>query len=346
MKSTESNTSTSTLPLVALIGPTNAGKSTLFNRLTGSWQAVTAKEESTTRDRVYGEVSWQGREFSVVDTGGLVDDKSELYQQIKSQMLQAVEEADLILFIYDARTGITPTDRQFLDSLRGKKELFLVANKVDTDKIENTTEEPSYLGFPVYKIAASTGRGVGDLLEDITKHYPHAVEPSSSTPIIALIGRPNVGKSTLLNKLTDTERAVVSPIAGTTRDVVTEKLQIAGKEFLVADTAGIRRRGKIEVGVENFSVKRALEAIKAAKMIIVLVDASIGTSRGDLHLIYYANELKKPVLVVFNKIDLVDDRSKVPFHHHIAKFDRILVSAQTGEGLDQISRWVIDELPK
>lgn len=341
---------TTELPLVALIGPTNAGKSTLFNRLTGSWQAVTAHEQSTTRDRVYGEVEWQATKFYLVDTGGLIetsrnlegesDNTSEIYQSIKAQTLKAVEEADLILFVYDAREGVSPVDRQFLDTLRGRKEVMLVANKVDSLQVENTMEEPTYLGFQVEKVAATTGRGTGDLLETICSKLPKTVIEPSKIPIVAIIGRPNVGKSTLLNALTQSERAVVSPLAGTTRDVVTEKLVIEDKTLLLADTAGIRRRGKIGVGIENFSVKRALQAINAASAVLVLVDSTEGTTRGDLHLIYFAHQLKKPILVVFNKIDLIDNPEKVLFHSHLDKFERVSISAKESTNLSSLVNWL------
>lgn len=335
------------LSLVALIGPTNAGKSTLFNRLTGSFQAITAREESTTRDRVYGEVEWQGQRLSLVDTGGLVDDKSQLYASIKQQMLTAVEEADLILFVYDGREGLRPPDQQFLDSLRPSKTIWLIANKVDTPSLDKSVKNLDYLGLPFYKISAATGRGVGDLLEAVNQTMPESASQGgavadnlSDEPIVAIVGRPNVGKSTLLNALTKSQRAVVSPIAGTTRDIVTARLTTGGKALLLVDTAGVRRRGSIDVGVEKFSVKRTLLAINHAKRVIIVVDAFEGTTRSDLHLIYYANELKKPVLVVFNKSDLLNDRPIV-FHHHIAKFDQAVVSALTGDGLEKVFDWLL-----
>ncbi|MDP3992831.1 MAG: ribosome biogenesis GTPase Der [bacterium] len=330
------------LPLVAIIGPTNAGKSTLFNRITGTPQAITAREESTTRDRVYGDVEWQGHCFTAVDTGGLVDDKSELYRGIRAQMFSAVEEADLILFVYDAREGLQPQDQQFLDKLRSTKTIWLIGNKVDAPTIDKQIDSLEYLGLPFYKISAVTGKGVGDLLEEVCKALPKSgnlAPVSGYEPVIALVGRPNVGKSTLLNALTKTDRAVVSPIAGTTRDIVTAKLTIGKKDLLLADTAGVRRRGKIDVGVEKFSVKRTLAAINFANIVVVIVDAQEGTTRADLHLIYFANKLQKPVLVIFNKSDLLGDRP-ITFHHHIAKFDQLITSALTGEGLGAVLEWI------
>ena len=353
----------SSLPLIAIIGPTNAGKSTLFNRITGSPQAITAHEESTTRDRVYGEVQWQDRRFITVDTGGLVDDKSELYQAIKAQMLIAVEEADLILFVYDARVGLQPADQQFLDRLRSSKTVWLVANKVDAPEVEKRVKDLEYLGLPFYKISAGSGKGVGDLLDEICKTLPgSAISPKSQAdvadarsstasrssrepradsfiPVVALVGRPNVGKSTLINALTNSNRAVISPIAGTTRDIVTAELEIGRQKVLLADTAGVRRRGKIDVGVEKFSVKRTLAAINYANIVVVITDAQEGTTRADLHLIYFANKLQKPVLVIFNKADLLGGKP-ITFHHHIAKFDQLTTSALTGDGLDRVLAWI------
>ena len=334
------------LPLAAIIGPTNAGKSTLFNRITGTPQAITAREESTTRDRVFGDVEWQNNQFIAVDTGGLVSDRSELDRAIKAQMFSAIEEADLILFVYDARVGLQPQDQQFLDFLRRGKVIWLIANKVDSTAIDQQVTNLEYLGLPFHKISAVSGRGVGDLLEAICRALPESaisqeLEANSDLidPVVALVGRPNVGKSTLLNALTKTDRAVVSPIAGTTRDIVTAELTLGNQKMLLADTAGVRRRGKIKVGVEKFSVKRTLAAINYANIVVVVVDAQEGTTRADLHLIYFAAQAQKPVLVVFNKSDLIGDRP-ITFHHHIDRFDRLITSALTGEGLDEVLNWI------
>lgn len=326
-------------PLVALIGPTNAGKSTLFNRLTGSWQAVTTKEESTTRDRVYGEVEWQGQTFTLVDTGGFADDDSDLYKRIHEQTIAAVNEADLILFIYDGGEGLNERDRVFLNKLRGRTPVWLIANKVDSFTREKKIERLADLGLPFHEVSAISGRGSGDLLEEICQFLPAFNAPKHKEPIIALVGRPNVGKSTLLNALVQEERAVVSPVAGTTRDVVTAELELDGRQFLLADTAGVRRRGSIEAGAEKFSVKRTLAAIEQASAVIVLLDAVDGTARGDLHLIYFAHELKKPILLVFNKIDLATD-DRVRFHHHLAKFDQVQISALKKENINQVAEWI------
>lgn len=328
-----------TLPLIALVGPTNAGKSTLFNRLTGSWQAITAREESTTRDRIYGEIEWQGSHFDVVDTGGLAEDESELYLKIKDQTLQAVTEADLVLFVFDAVTGLTPANQQFIKNLRQSKKVFLVANKMDSPKRRNELTTYDYLGLPTYAVSAIRGNGTGDLLEAIKHELPKVEPTESETPIITIIGRPNVGKSTLLNNLTASNRAVVSPMAGTTRDIVTEHLTLEGQDFLLADTAGVRRRGRVSRGPEDFSVKRALTTIARSKAVLVVIDASEGTTRGDLHLIYFAHDLGKPLLLVINKIDLVP-AGRIPFYKYLNKFPHVAVSALKGENTGEVLSWL------
>ncbi len=331
------------LPLVALIGPTNAGKSTLFNRLTGSWQAITAREESTTRDRIYGEVIWQGRRFDVIDTGGLAEDDSDLYKRILSQTLEAVNEADVIVFVYDGLVGMTPRDKQFVSKLRATKPVYLVANKMDSLKRHNETESLDYLGLPFFKLSGASGKGVGDLLEDLSKSLPRVEVDKSTEPIIALVGRPNVGKSTLLNTITKSDRAVVSPVAGTTRDIVTSQITIDGRDYLLADTAGVRRRGRIDRGPEDFSVKRTLAAISSARAVIILVDATEGTTRGDLHLIYFAHQINKPLLIVINKIDLVRDKN-VPYYKYLSKFPHEVISALNGENVEKILDWIRDNV--
>lgn len=344
MENPSTTTEAPVLPLVALIGPTNAGKSSLFNRLTGSWQAVTAKEESTTRDRVYGEVEWQGQYFSLVDTGGLVDDDSMLTPLIFDQMQKATEEADLVLFVYDAANGLQERNKNFLNQLRGKRKVWLVANKVDSIDRLHKLERLSDVGLPYYEVSANSGRGTGDLLEAICHELPRVSFPTHAQPVIALVGRPNVGKSTLLNALTNSERAVVSPVAGTTRDIVTEKITIGGREYVLADTAGVRRRGKIDRGPEAFSVKRTLTAITQADLVISVLDSTAGSTRGDLHLIYYAKELGKPVLVVFNKIDLLD-QPDITTHRHLSRFDQVAISAINKEGIEKITEWVTNNTP-
>lgn len=332
-------------PLIALIGPTNAGKSTLFNRLTGSWQAVTAQETSTTRDRNYGQIDWQGRLLALVDTGGWVEEPGELDELIAAQMETAVAEADLLLYVYDAPLGLTAKDRQFINRFRGKKTVWLVANKVDSFEREQKIDREDQLGLPFYQVSATSGRGSGDLLEALTKAFPYRKSDASKDHVIVIAGRPNVGKSTLLNALSGSQRAVVSPLAGTTRDVVTSRIELHGHPVVLADTAGVRRRGQIAAGAEKFSVKRGMTTLHQADAVIVVIDGTAGSTRGDLHLIYLAQQLGKPVLLVFNKSDLMTGRAMV-FHHHIDKFPHVIVSALTGDGLAKVGDWIVDRLVK
>jgi GTP-binding protein len=267
-----------------------------------------------------------------------------MYQQIHQQTLLAVEEADIVLFVFDAVEGMTPTDLQFLKRLRAKKIVWLLANKVDSHKRFETLSTYEYLQLPSFPVSATSGKGIGDMLEALSEALPKSENTIREQPIIALIGRPNVGKSTLLNALTQTDRAVVSPVAGTTRDIVTGSLKIDDKEFLLADTAGVRRRGRIEVGPESFSVKRTLAAISQANAVLVLLDASEGTTRGDLHLIYFAKALEKPILLVLNKIDLVPAK-QVPFYRYLNKFPNVAISAKDGENIEEILDWVRENVP-
>lgn len=329
------------LPLVALVGPTNAGKSTLFNRLSGGYQAVTAKEAATTRDRIYGLANWQGHYFNLVDTAGLIEDEDDLHALGRTQMEVAAKEADLILFVFDGRKGLDQTTKNQLNIFRKTGKLWLIANKIDVYEVEQKVKAEDHLGLPFYIISARTSRRVGDLLDAVITQIKAPTElPQLTKPLIALIGRPNVGKSTLLNALTQTERSIVSTIPGTTRDVVTGDLELEGRTFLLADTAGVRRRGKIEVGPEMFSLKRTVSAVAEASAVIILIDAVEGTTRGDLHLLDFAKQLKKPILLVFNKSDLLGESGFTKIHPFLQKYDQVGISALNQEGLDQIIAWI------
>ena len=347
MSPEKDNLTSNNLPLVALVGPTNAGKSTLFNRLTGGYQAVTAKEEATTRDRVYGLGNWQNRYFNLVDTAGLVDETGGLHALSREQMEVAAKEADLILFAYDGRGGLTQAIKDQLNIFRKTGRVWLVANKVDSYEVEEKLKSEDHLGLPFYVISARTGRRVGDLADDlIEKLKAPTTLPKHNKPMIALLGRPNVGKSTLLNALTETDRAIVSTIPGTTRDVVTANLEIDGDDYLVADTAGVRRRGKIVVGAELFSLKRTANAIAESDAVLILIDAAEGTTRGDLHMLDFAKDLRKPILLVFNKADLLDESGFTKMHPFLQKYDQVSISALNRTGLEQIIDWIKEKTKK
>jgi GTPase len=321
------------LPLVAIVGRPNVGKSTLFNHLTGSRRAIVGDEPGITRDRLYGEVEWRGREFRVVDTGGIVpEDKDLIPSEIFRQAKVALEEAAAIVMVVDARTEIAGPDRELARLLaRTGKPLFLAVNKVDSDKQESLLGEFHSLGvMNVFPISAEHGRGVDDLLDDIlpvlpasskaTAEYaeiaekdadeesPAAVEPHEIG--VAIIGHPNVGKSTLLNRLTGTERAIVSPVAGTTRDSIDEVIKYKGRAIRFVDTAGIRRKGKTKLMAEKLSVVMARKNIEEADIVLLLIDATEGVSGLDANIAGYAHESGRSVIILVNKWDLVASGEK------------------------------------
>ena len=329
-------------PTIVLVGFTNVGKSTLFNRLLGRQIAVTALEENTTRDRIIGDAEWQNKQFTLVDTGGLLDDKNSFSDLILKQTDKAIADADIILFVFNGREKITPNENRLISQLRKTKNIWLVANKIDSIQILEKTTDYKFLGLPFYQISALSGKGVGDLVEDLTKNITHEeLNDNQDLPLISIVGRPNVGKSTLMNALIKDERSVVSDIPGTTRDPVLGKLQLKNNQFQIADTAGVRRRGKIEVGIEKFSVERTEKTIEQSKVVIVVIDAIEGFTRGDLHLIFKARDLKKPVLIAVNKMDLKPDFSP---NRHVKNVEVVAISAKEQIGLENIKTWLSKNL--
>ncbi len=320
-------------PLVAIVGRPNVGKSTLFNHLTGSRRAIVGDEPGITRDRLYGEAEWRGREFRVVDTGGIVpDDKDFIPSEIFRQAKVAFEEASAIVMVVDARTEIAGPDRELARLLaRTGKPLFLAVNKMDSDKQDSLLGEFHSLGIRnVFPISAEHGRGVDDLLDAILLVLPagakaaaeHAEvaersesEASSASDEpheikVAIIGHPNVGKSTLLNRLTGKERAIVSAIAGTTRDSIDEVIQYKGRKIRFVDTAGIRRKGKTKLMAEKLSVVMARKNIEDADIVLFMVDATEGVSDLDASIAGYAHESGRSVIILVNKWDLVASGEK------------------------------------
>ncbi|MGD0416980.1 MAG: ribosome biogenesis GTPase Der [Terriglobales bacterium] len=328
-------------PLVAIVGRPNVGKSTLFNHLTGSRRAIVGDEPGITRDRLYGEVEWLGHEFRVVDTGGIVpDDKDFIPAEIFRQAKVAFEEAAAIVMVVDARTEIAGPDRELARLLaRTGKPLFLAVNKMDSDKQDGLLDEFHVLGMRnMFPVSAEHGRGIDDLLDAIVKVLPAkpkatAEDPSASlragsefaeksgdedTPTpeepheirVAIIGHPNVGKSTLLNQLTGTERAIVSPVAGTTRDSIDEVIQYKGRKIRFIDTAGIRRKGKTRLMAEKLSVVMARKNIEDADIVLFMVDATEGASGLDANIAGYAHESGRSVIILVNKWDLVASGEK------------------------------------
>lgn len=298
-------------PLVALVGRPNVGKSTLFNRVIGERVAIVEDIAGTTRDRLYYEADWNGREFTIVDTGGLeIEPGSDMAQRVRQQAEVAIAEADVIVFLVDARLGPSPGDADVAQILRQTtKPVILVVNKADTARERMGAAEFYQLGLPrVYSISAMHGTGTGDLLDAIVESLPPPEpepEEDESTIRVALVGRPNVGKSSLLNAITGEERAVVSEIPGTTRDATDTEVDYKGHQIILIDTAGMRRRGKIERGIEHYSVLRAIRAIERADVVVLVIDGSEGVTAQDTHLAGYAVSESKGLCFVVNKWDLL-----------------------------------------
>ncbi|MDP8921716.1 MAG: ribosome biogenesis GTPase Der [Chloroflexota bacterium] len=304
-------------PVVAIVGRPNVGKSTLFNRLIGEQRAVMHDVPGTTRDRLYGTAEWRGREFTVIDTGGIgIDDAPNggapipLMPDVLAQAQEAMDEADVILFLVDAATGPLPADLQVADLLRrSKKPIVLGANKAEGKRTSQNSVEFFELGLgEPHTLSSLHGTGTGDLLDEVVDRLP----PAGGGPdeeydaTLAIVGRPNVGKSSLLNKLVGRERAIVSSVAGTTRDAIDTELRFEGKRILLIDTAGIRRRGKIGPGVEKFSVLRAVRAIERAEVAVLMIDATEGVTAQDTHVAGYVQEAAKGLIIAVNKWDLVE----------------------------------------
>jgi GTP-binding protein len=321
-------TTGSKAPLVAIVGRPNVGKSTLFNRLIGSRRAIVGDEPGITRDRLYGETVWNGRRLRIVDTGGIIpDEKDFIPAEIFRQARLALEEASAIVFVVDVRTELAAPDYELAQLLRRTgKPLFLAVNKVDSTRLEAEAENFRTLGIEhLLPVSAEHGTGAAELLDEILKVIPAAAEESQTTaaePVteeqeataaedksgetrVAIIGHPNVGKSTLLNVLTGTSRAIVSPIAGTTRDAVDEVVEKNGHSYRFIDTAGIRRKGKTRLMAEKLSVVMARKHLEAADVALLVIDAVEGVSALDAAIGGYAHESGRSVIIVINKWDLV-----------------------------------------
>lgn len=359
-----------TKPLVAIVGRPNVGKSTLFNRMIGERRAVVSDIPGTTRDRVFAETEWNGCPFLLVDTGGieilppnvekglrpnpnapLLEDSVPFIPLIRAQAEMAIHDADLILFLTDALTGLTAADREVADLLRrAKKPVLLVANKVDNEYRAQDALEFYELGMgEIHTVSAIHSTGVGDLLDEIVDLLPPPEpEPEAGDDVvrIAILGRPNVGKSSLLNKLLGEERAIVSPVAGTTRDALDTEMEWEGQKVVLIDTAGIRRRGKIDPGVEKYSVLRAARALHRADVALVLIDATEGITAQDAHVAGMIMNEGVSAVVVVNKWDAVDPdirQDRREFENAVRdglKFlsyvPLLFISALTGQRVNQV----------
>ena len=301
--------------LVAIVGRPNVGKSTLFNRLTQTRHAIVSEQAGTTRDRQYGKCEWGNKEFSVVDTGGWVVNSDDIFEEeIRKQVLIAIEESDVILFMVDIKTGVTDLDMQVAQILRGTKvPVILCCNKVDSNELNYYSAEFYSLGLgdPMC-ISASTGSGTGDLLDAIISKFRKEMSDitEEDIPRIAVVGRPNAGKSSLINAFLDDQRNVVTDIAGTTRDSIYTKYDKFGFDFYLVDTAGIRKKNKVNEDLEYYSVMRSIRAIENSDVCILMIDGTRGIEAQDINIFQIIQKNQKGLVIVVNKWDLVEDKSK------------------------------------
>ncbi|MCI9181810.1 MAG: ribosome biogenesis GTPase Der [Acholeplasmatales bacterium] len=305
------------LPKVAIVGRPNVGKSTLFNRIIGSRLSITDDQPGVTRDRIYAKASWLSKEFFLIDTGGIELGDAPFLTEIKAQAEIAMEEADVIIFLTDCRNGVTTDDTYIAKLLyQTNKPVILAVNKVDDQKFKENIYEFYALGFgdPI-AVSSSHGIGTGNLLDQVISFFPTKKEEYKDKAIhFSLVGRPNVGKSSLTNCLLNDNRVIVSPIAGTTRDTIDTRFKAYNQEFVVIDTAGLKKRGKVYENVEKYSVIRSVDAIGRSDIVLLVLDASTGILEQDTHVGQYIEEMNRPCIIVVNKWDLVDKDSKTMQH--------------------------------
>ncbi len=336
-------------PLVAIVGRPNVGKSTFFNRMIGERVAVVEDLPGTTRDRIYGDTDWNGRDFILIDTGGLElgtdiplgqvglnGQPGDIMKHVQAQAQLAIEEADVIVFMVDARTGITAADEEVADLLRrSQKPVILTANKADNAARRQDVVEFYRLGLdePI-PISSSQGTGTGDLLDLIVEALPPEEEgpegeEEETIPHIAIVGRPNVGKSSLLNAILGTQRAIVSDVPGTTRDAIDTEVEFQGRKLILVDTAGIRRRGRVGPGVEKYSVLRSIRAIESSDVALLLIDASEGLAAQDTHIAGEIQDAAKGVVVVVNKWDLAQQQRRAAREGELPHPDEEIETAES-----------------
>ena len=314
-------------PVVVIVGRPNVGKSTLFNRLVGKRDAIVDNISGVTRDRNYGEVEWNGKEFRLIDTGGYVPNSTDLFETaIREQVEIAIEEADAIIFMVDVRTGISPVDIEITNLLRSaNKNFYLVVNKVDSENFETAVAEFYKLGIDkTFDISALVGRKTGDFLDVLTSDFPANAEEKEDTRLkIAILGRPNVGKSSLTNSLLGYDRSIVTDIPGTTRDSIDSILKYYGKEIVLVDTAGLRKKKRIDESIEFFSAIRTLKAVGECDVAIVLIDAKIGLDKQDQKIIDEAIRRRKGLIIAVNKWDLIEKETKTAKQHEDTIRDKL-----------------------
>lgn len=348
---------------VSIVGRPNVGKSTLFNRLIGRRKAIVHDQYGVTRDRHYGECYWNGKTFSVIDTGGyLPEDGDVITDGIREQVLLAMQESDVILFVVDTESGITSLDRTVADILRKQeKPVLLVVNKCDNEERRFESVEFYGLGFDTYHpVSSISGIGTGDLLDDVVTFLPEIVEEEEiNYPKIAFVGRPNVGKSSLMNALLKDDRCIVTDIPGTTRDAINSTLEFEGETYILVDTAGLRKKAKVKENIEFYSTVRTDRSIKEADVVVLLLDAMMGFDEQDKRILREAEKFNKGIIIALNKWDLVPEKDtnivrdfesyifkKVPTLSYIPI---ITLSAKTGQRIYRVlelARKVIEERRK
>lgn len=344
--------------LVAIVGRPNVGKSTLFNRLTQSRTAIVDDTAGTTRDRQYGKVDWSGREFSIVDTGGWVVNSEDIFEsEINKQVELAIEQADVILFVVDAMNGVTDLDDHVAEILRkSRKPVILVANKVDGNEWLYNVPEFYALGLgDPYPVSAVNGYGTGDLLDEVVKDLPEPDEDDArldDIPRFAIVGRPNAGKSSLINSFIGEDRHIVTDIAGTTRDSIYTRYNKFGFDFYLVDTAGIRKKNKVHEDIEYYSVIRSIRAIEASDVCILMIDATRGIEAQDVSIFSLIQKNKKGLVVVVNKWDIAEDKSTAAIKHYesairerfapFTDFPIIFASALTKQRIFKVLETAVD----
>ena len=338
-------------PIVAIVGRPNVGKSTLFNALAGEMISIVKDTPGVTRDRIYANIDWTGHQFTMIDTGGIEPDSNDIIlKQMREQAQIAIDTADVIIFMTDIKQGLVDADSKVADMLRRSgKPVVLVVNKVDNfQKMEADVYEFYNLGIgDPYPISSANKSGFGDMLDQVVKYFDelNSEEEDDETPKVAIIGKPNVGKSSLINKLSGDNRAIVSDIAGTTRDAIDTKLEFEEKEYVFIDTAGMRRKSKVKEDIERYSVIRAVTAVERADVVIVLIDAVEGITEQDAKIAGIAHDNGKGIIVAVNKWDAIEktDKTVYKYKDNIKKVlsfmpyaEVIFISALTGQRLNKI----------
>lgn len=338
-------------PIVAIVGRPNVGKSTLFNALAGEMISIVKDTPGVTRDRIYAEVNWLDKEFTLIDTGGIEpDSKDIILSQMREQAQIAIDTADVIIFLTDVKQGLVDSDSKVADMLRRSgKPVVLVVNKVDSFQKFMTDVYEFYnlgIGDPM-PISASSRLGIGDMLDEVVKHFPETTgeEVEDDRPRIAIVGKPNVGKSSIINKLQGDNRVIVSNIAGTTRDAIDTPITYNGKEYVFIDTAGLRRKNKIKEELERYSIIRTVTAVERADVVLIVIDATEGVTEQDAKIAGIAHERGKGIIIVVNKWDAIEKTDKTMYEYekqvrqvlsYMPYAEIMYVSAETGQRLNKL----------